>query len=213
MTTETMTVLEASDELNLLEDRINKEIALAQFSTYNKHSNSKINGKPVSEYETNARASLDKILALIKRRDAIKRARTLSNATTVVTIGGKEMMVAEAIDMRDYGCNLRQSLVQKITAQYETAKLKIANANGDNLTSCADDYVVRLYGNAEKTGNSDVVENARKAYIDANTLDLIDPINSEKVIRELTEEIDSFTSKVKSALTASNAKTIITVTY
>lgn len=213
MTTETMTVLEASDELNLLDARISKEINNAQFSTYNKHSNSKIDGKPISEFGTNAKASLDKVVALIKRRDAIKRARTLSNATTIVTINGKEMTVAEAIDMRDFGCGLRQLLVQRIANQYESAKAKVAKENGDNLTSRADDYVARLYGNAEKAGNGDVIESARKAYIDANTLDLIDPINSEKVISDLTEEIDSFTSKVKSALTASNAKTVITVTY
>lgn len=213
MTTERMTVLEALDELKLLDARINKEIGSAQFSTYNKHSNTKINGKTIDMFKEVAKASFNKITMLIKRRDAIKRAVVFSNAITKVTINGEEMTVAEAIDRRDYGNDLRQYLVNQISSQYETAKNTIARENGDNLTARADDYVVRLYGNAEKSGNNDVVSDARKAYIEANTLDLIDPIDSEKVIKELTEEIDTFISKVKSALTASNAQTVIEITY
>lgn len=213
MTTERMTVLEALDELKLLDARINKEIDSAQFSTYNKHSNVRLNGKTIDEFKGNAKASFDKITMLLKRRDAIKRAVVLSNAITKVTIAGEEMTVAEAIDRRDYGNDLRQYFVNQISSQYEAAKNTIARENGDNLTARADDYVVRLYGNAEKSGNNDVVSNARKTYIEANTLDLIDPIDSEKVIKQLTEEIDTFTSKVKSALTASNAQTVIEITY
>ena len=213
MTTERMTVLEALDELKLLDARINKEIGSAQFSTYNKHSNVRFNGKTIDEFKGNAKASFDKITMLLKRRDAIKRAVVLSNAITKVTIAGEEMTVAEAIDRRDYGNDLRQYFVNQISSQYEAAKNTIARENGSNLTARADDYVVRLYGNAEKSGNTDVTSNARKTYIEANTLDLIDPIDSEKVIKQLTEEIDTFTSKVKSALTASNAQTVIEITY
>ena len=44
-------------------------------------------------------------------------------------------------------------------------------------------------------------------------LDYIDPINTEKVITELFDKIDVFRSKVDSALSVSNATTIIEISY
>ena len=57
------------------------------------------------------------------------------------------------------------------------------------------------------------IESAKKNYIESNTLDLVDPIGAEKIISELNDEIDSFTSKVDAALSISNAITTIEISY
>lgn len=60
MTTETMTVHEALSELKMLNKRIPKEENLATFVQINKHSNSKIAGMVISEYEAGIKAEYQK---------------------------------------------------------------------------------------------------------------------------------------------------------
>ena len=81
------------------------------------------------------------------------------------------------------------------------------------LEERANDYIQKLYGNKDGSIDNTVIESAKKNYIDSNTLDLVDPIGAEKVITELNDEIDSFTSKVDAALSISNATTTIEISY
>ena len=58
--------------------------------------------KSREDYQTKARASLQKVDALIARRRVIKRAIVLSNAVVTVTVANEEMTVAEAIEMKNF---------------------------------------------------------------------------------------------------------------
>ena len=99
MTTEKMTVHKALCELKTLDSRIQKCMQQNPFVFANKHANSKVAGVSVGDYCKEVQASYQSANDLIARRDAIKRAVTLSNATVKVTIGGKEYTVAEAIEL------------------------------------------------------------------------------------------------------------------
>lgn len=90
MTTEKMTVHKALCELKTLDARIQKSIQQGTFVFANKHSNNKVAGVSINTYSEEIRAAYQSAKDLIARRDAIKRAVTLSNATVKVTIGGKE---------------------------------------------------------------------------------------------------------------------------
>ena len=90
MTNEKMTVHKALCELKTLDARIQKGIQQNPFVFANKHANSKVAGVNVGDYCKEILASYQSVNDLIARRDAIKRAVTLSNATVTVTIGGKE---------------------------------------------------------------------------------------------------------------------------
>lgn len=75
------------------------------------------------------------------------------------------------------------------------------------------DYYVGLFGQKESKTANEEYEKARKSYIEANTMELIDPVNILEKIEALEVEIADFTTEVDSALSVSNALTEITVEY
>ena len=103
MTTEKMTVHKALCELKTLDARIQKSIQQGTFVFANKHSNNKVAGVSINTYSEEIRAAYQSAKDLIARRDAIKRAVTLSNATVKVTIGGKEYTGADEYVKSLYG--------------------------------------------------------------------------------------------------------------
>ena len=80
MNHETMTVHSALCELKMLDKRIQKKIRETSFCANVRHSLSKINGRPISEYEKSVQEAYDSIVGMIARRKAIRNALSLSNA-------------------------------------------------------------------------------------------------------------------------------------
>lgn len=214
MTTEKMTIHEALAELKVIGKRISKELASTTFVTANKHSNTKIDGKTIPAYKDDVKAQYQKIIDLINRRKAIKRAVVNSNATTKIVINDMEMSVAEAIEYKDTGIEYERDLLSKLTSQYNICLMNIRSNNGDNLENKANDYVQKLFGNDKANGvDSNTIETTKKSFIESNTFDMIDSININKTIEELKDRIDKFETKVDSALSISNATTIIEINY
>lgn len=211
-TVEKMTIHKALCELKILDSRINNAISSARFCLANKHSNEKVNGVIVEEYQETMKASYNKASDLIRRREAIKRAVVLSNAKTIVKIGGKEYTVAEAIEMNNHGIDLKLQLKNAMKKQYDSAMTAIISKNSV-VDDKATEYVVGLFGQKESKTANEEYEKARKSYIEANTMELIDPVNILEKIEALEVEIADFTTEVDSALSVSNALTEITVEY
>lgn len=211
-TVEKMTIHKALCELKILDSRINNAISSARFCLANKHSNEKVNGVTVAEYQETMKASYNKASDLIRRREAIKRAVVLSNAKTIVKIGGKEYTVAEAIEMNNHGIDLKLQLKNAMKKQYDSAMTAIISKNSV-VDDKATEYVVGLFGQKESKTANEEYEKARKSYIEANTMELIDPVNILEKIEALEVEIADFTTEVDSALSVSNALTEITVEY
>lgn len=213
MTTEKMTVHKALAELKIIDDRILKAISGGTFCVANKHSNDKIKGVPVAEYEKVMQGFFDKANDLITRRNAIKRAVVLSNAVTKVKIDEIEYTVAEAIEMKNHGIELQQMLLGELQRQYQKAQAEILQQNGANLEQRADRYIIDTFGSKESKTNGAEYENYRNTFMVSNSYELIDPIKILDKINELEEHIAKFTAEVDSALSVSNAITEITVTY
>ena len=211
MITEKMNVHRALCELKTIDSRIAKKIAESSFCTANKASNSKIGGKPINEYVEEAKNNYKSILALINRRNAIKRAVSLSNAETEVTIGGKTFRVAEAIEMKNHGMDNFELLVMELSSQLNRASGAIKRSE-EEMNERADKYVIGLYGSKEKAQSPEVTA-VRDAYVKANTYELIDPINIKAQIDEYQRLISNFESEVDSALSVSNAITEIEFSY
>lgn len=211
-TVEKMTIHKALCELKILDSRINNAISSARFCLANKHSNEKVNGVTVEEYQETMKASYNKASDLIRRREAIKRAVVLSNAKTIVKIGGKEYTIAEAIEMNNHGIDLKLQLKNAMKKQYDSAMTAIISKNSV-VDDKATEYVVGLFGQKESKTANEEYEKARKSYIEANTMELIDPVNILEKIEALEVEIADFTTEVDSALSVSNALTEITVEY
>lgn len=212
MTTEKMNVHKALAELKILDDRIIKAINSVEACISNKHSNTKVKGVDIKVYTGVMKSSYDKATDLIKRREAIKRAVVLSNAVTKVTVADKEYTVAEAIETKNHGMDFKKLLKQKIKKQYDAAMAQIITENG-KLEDKAENYVVGLYGSKEGKTSTEEFTKTREAYIEAQTMELVDPIGVLKEMEDLETEIAEFTAEVDAALSVSNSLTEIEITY
>ena len=212
-TVEKLTIHKALSELKVLDDRIMNTINSSVFCIANKHSNEKIKGVPVAEYEKVMQGNYDKSTDLINRRNAIKRAVVLSNATTKVVINDVEYTVAEAIEMKNHGVDFDHILLQQLKAQYNKAQAEILKQNGDDLEKRAEQYVIGIYGSKEGKTNTDDFDKTKKAFLEANQFELIDPIKILEKIEALEDKIAKFTSEVDAVLSTSNALTEIEISY
>lgn len=211
--TERMTIHKALAELKLLDNRITSTINNGTYCVANKHSNEKIKGVSVEEYKKVMQGDYDKATDLIKRRNAIKRAVVLSNATTKVKINDIEYTVAEAIEMKNHGVEFDEIMLQELQKQYLKAQAEILKQNGKELEERAEKYVVGAFGSKEGKVNSDEYEKARMQFIKANTYELVDPIKILDKINALEENINAFKAEVDAVLSVSNAITEIEISY
>ena len=209
-----MTVHKALAELKILDSRINKSIDEAAFVQANKHANEKISGVSVEAYVAQMRSAYDSVVALIARREAMKRAVVKSNAVTEVAIGDRTYTVAEAIEMKNHGVILKNNLLCKMRADLSYAKRVCDNNNGDVLEARANDYVQNLFGSSDmKNGLSEEAAKKRAEYIKMQTYELIDPLDIHSKIDALCAWIDAFMTEVDAALSVSNALTEIEFEY
>lgn len=210
MTTEKMTVHKALAELKVLDNRIENGIADGTFIATKKNNQEKVHGRSVDEFRTNAKASYDKVVDLIKRRNAIKDAVNVSNAMTKVQIGEHEYTVVEAIDKKNHGMEYYVTLRSILVQQLADVKRTLDKHN-DSLQQKAEQFVTGLGGEVKK--GSEEYTTTLNAYIQSNTMELIDPLGLEKKISELDDMINSFMPEVDAALSVSNALTTIEITY
>ena len=213
MTTEKMTIHKALAELKIIGDRINNSISTATFIKANKHSNEKINGVPINEFKSQIQGNWDKSNDLIKRRNAIKRAVVLSNATTKVKVGIEEFTVAEAIEMKNTGMQYKKELLNQLNRQYIDAIRVTEKENGETLQQKAENYVIGLYGSKDGKVNIEEIENTKKQFIVNNTFELVDPIKVRDKIDNLEKEISEFETEIDAALSCSNSLTEIEIEY
>lgn len=210
---ETMTVHKALAELKILNARMENSMDSMHLVVANKHSNTKIGGEPVEQFCREAKEAYQSIRTLINRRNAIKRAVTRSNAATMVTIGGREYTVAEAIDMKSTGMEYLKHLKNVLAGQLNAAKKMADRENGQTLSDRADNYIKSMYGASDLKNMADEVQKVRDSFIAAQTMEIVDPLNAAREVEGMTNMIDAFMSEVDSALSVSNALTTVEVEY
>ena len=217
MTTEKMTVHKALAELKIIDSRINNAIHDGVYVVANKHSNDKIGGKTINEYKEHMKACHQKVSDLIARRNAIKRAVVLSNANTKVKVGNDEFTVAEAIEMKNHGMEFKTHYLRTIANQNYSAQSEINRNSGDAIEKRAEQYILSVIQAQPKDSkmsvDSDAMKALRKTYIENNTYDLIDPLDVNKILEDMTKEIEEFNTEVDAALSVSNALTVIEIEY
>ena len=217
MTTEQMTVHKALAELKTIDSRINKAIMEGTYVVANKHSNEKINGISINDFKDRMRAAHQKVTDLINRRNAIKRAVVLSNAQTMIKIGNEGYTVAEAIDMKNHGMEFITNYVRVMSTQSMSAQNTMNRNSGEELERKAEQHVLAVIQaqpkDSKMSADSDAMKALRKAYIENNAYDLIDPLNVTQLIADMMDEVNEFNTEIDAALSVSNALTVITVEY
>lgn len=212
MTNETMTVHKALAELKVLDNRINNAISSGDFVITKKNNQDTVKGKTVEQFKAKATEAFQKASDLILRRNAIKNAVVVSNANTMVEIGGKQYTVAEAIEKKNHGMDYYVQLRDVLRQQFAKQRAELEKHNA-SLQQKAEQFVTGLMGGKDVKTDSEEYISAVDTYIKSNTMILLDPLNIEKKIEEFDDTINTFLPEVDAALSVSNAVTIIAIEY
>ena len=205
-----MTVHEALCEIKVADKRIEKAIQECAFCEANKEISPKINGITVAEFENDVKAKYQKINDLIRRNENIKKALSLSNAKTVISVNGKEMTMAEAIYMMQYGIKHKEQQLMAMNRALTRAQQKIESENGNRLEERLDKFIQATYGSKEKV-SAEELDKASKDFKARNEFKLVDPINIREKSAALMDEIDKFKASIDAAIQICNATTYIEI--
>lgn len=206
MTKETMSVTQALVELKTLDARITKKIGASKYITvYSKQS-----PESVEDMSKAIQAAYQSVKDLIDRRNAIKNAVVLSNATTPVTVNGVQYTVAEAIDMKSHGMTYSVALLEQMATQMVSAQ-----RNFTQLATSVENKALDLGKTAAGVADADAAKasDVYANYIENNPVKMVDPLDLVNFTQKLADEVDAFNAGVDVALSIVNASTMITIKY
>lgn len=207
-----ISITEALNELKLYDSKINKAIANAKLTSAAKKSSDKVGVVKKDEFEERAKASYQSVTDLIANRNALKSAIVKSNAVTEVTINGKTMTVAEAIERKN-SIDYDVTLLNEMKKQYVTATDTV-NKENKKVDNKVDELLSTLIGkDSDKKISKEDQEAIEKPYREKNEYEFIDPIGIYDKMLELEADIDGFNSEVDTRLVLSNATTFIEIDF
>lgn len=204
-----LTLHRALSELKTIDKRIKDTIiSLKPVEIYQK--DKKIKGHiEKEEFEKQAIANFDSIIALIKRKNLIKCAIVLKNATTKVTINGEQMSIAEAITYKDL-LQYKKELIDKLHLQFNAVKASLEKNNFE-VSQQLQKNIEAMLGKDNVKSSKEDIETLSKPFLSMNEWHLVDPLKVEDKINTLVEEYNKFYSEVDSVLSEANAITTIEI--
>lgn len=208
---EKILVTQGLNELKVIDNRIAKAIAEAEFIVPSKNSetNARV-GITKEDFSKNAISMFDKINALIKRREDIKAAIIKSNAETEVEIGGEKMTVAKAIDTKE-SIEYKKNLLYKMQSQYNNSFAE-ANTKNAKVEEKINNMLLAAVGKDSKDKiDPNMYDAIAKPIKEKEEVGLVDPLDIKKKIDELEKYIEDFESEVDSKLQVSNCITYIEI--
>lgn len=192
----TMSVTAALQELKMMRKRVDEKRVSVTFVTTSES----------RDQATSAVSTLQSIRDLMARIRRLDGRIKQSNAVTKVCVGDDTYTVAEALALKEQMI-LYTSLRDELRSQYRKATDEI-NFYNQQAQSRLDNLLRSHFGKDSKTSPAD--HDALTAHFQKNnSIKLVDPINAERVIQEMTDFIDTFTQNVDVALAESNALTRI----
>lgn len=213
MTKEEMTVHKALCDIKLLNKKIFKEISEIKFVVANKSTNNKVDGQTLEEFKQSIKSDYQSINSNIDRYKALTRAVAQSNAVTKIVVNGSEYTVAEAIAIKNKLIPIKQQLLDRILYVYNKENSLVKEKN-ERLEYEADEFVRDKDLKKEDSKNlAETILKTRNDYYNTRKYELVDPLKVNNITKELKDEIDSFLLDIDSALSVSNANTLITIEY
>jgi len=210
---ETMSVTRALAEIKRLDDRIQRGAQESVFVVVltGKNASQKVFevSTPVDVAKAKIQSSYDTMAAMFEKRAALKSAVVLSNAMTTVQILGKEVSVAEAIEMKSSVQN-KQALLQVMKQQYAKCNNAVSMLNA-KLDEAIESNLKTIYGSDKSKADPSAYESIAKPQREQKEASLLDPVDIVSKIAALTEEISVITTELDFTLSESNARTTIQV--
>ncbi len=205
-----ISITEALNELKLYESKINKAIQSTKYVGAAKKSSNTIGIQTKETFNEIAKAGYQSVTDLIENRNKLKSLIVKSNALTLVTINGKSMTVAEAIERKN-SIQFEIDLLNVLKSQYSSASSTVLNEN-KKVDMQIDKLLETFTGkDTDKKITKEDQAVITDPYREKNEFTLIDPIDIYKKIQDLESDIDGFNSSVNTALVISNAVTTIEI--
>jgi hypothetical protein len=202
--TQSMSITQALAELKLMDKRIQKATDSVQWADVK----TKSHPVDVEKFGRTAHAEYQSFLALVKRRDAIKRAVVSSNAATRVKVGSWEGSVAEAIEYKT-SIFFKKRLLDIMRAQLLTARAQF-KVQQESVDERLEKLLHSELGKDVKT-SPDTITALTNSFRENNKVELVDPLDLSQKTNELEEEIETFETNVDWVLSEVNGKTLIQV--
>jgi hypothetical protein len=204
---EKVTIHRALSELKLIGSKIEKQIEeILPSGVVQK-------GKPVNgvytqdDFTATTKAKYQSVIDLIDRRNRIKSAIVQANGVTEVTVAGKKMTIADAINTKSV-IVLKRRLIESTRKRHNTAKATLEKSNAQIDVNALQLASVALGKQGIKIGDDDV-KKVIDPYLESNRYSLIDPIGIEKANEDMEKSISDFEAEVDAVLSEINAVTLI----
>ena len=202
-----LSIHRALSKLKLLDARIKKQTAVINPTGIHQKERKVALKYTLEEFAEKAKSDLDSTLALIAEKNRLKCKIVESNAATKVTVGGKEMTVAEAINFKTL-IEYKKGVVAVLKANLSKSKAD-AEKNNSLVEANCQKIIEGAAGKDSVKVDKDFINQIKEPFMKQNEWHLFDPLNVEKIIKELEIEIDSFEADVDAVLSESNATTMI----
>lgn len=200
-----MSVHRGLSELKLYSNKI-ASLNSGTFVTANKQSNKVIGGRSIEDVNNLIKGNFDSMVALIENRKRIKDAIVKSNAMTNVSVNGKVMTVAEAIE-RKASIEFERNFLRILQNQFSQQN-NIVDQQNLQLPTKLESFLQSTLGEKRDVAT---VKDLTKTFEDNNKYVLIDPNHIQDYIQKLEKNIDEFVSQVDYTLSESNATTFFDV--
>ena len=203
MTTQSIT--RSLVELKTLDERISRLTSEGLFMSFK--TKSKNSGFTEDEFSRTAKESFKSLDDMITKRDLIKNLILESNLVARVTVGGREMSVAAAIEFKntiEYKSRLLEVLKRQrktVLAEQEAHKIRLQAKIDDN---------VKIICGKEKP-DAGVIATVTEGITKSDPIEVFDPLKLEELILFMEDQVLDFRANVDFALSESNATTKITI--
>lgn len=215
---EKMLVTQALDERDLLVKKIGDKIQNIKAVDTKKRNEERTAGERLSieEFRRNAQAAYQQIMDLIDRYQRVDAAIVASNAANTVKTSYGEFSVAGAIALRNRlkGNGIYEeegafetALATQLDRQYQ-ASAQAAELKNKGLESQAETMRLSILGKESKVKDAKPLE-VVDTYIRENTMEVIDPLESQKKVQGLKEKMDALLTELDTQIKVSNATTFV----
>ncbi|MEO5349576.1 MAG: hypothetical protein H7836_08020 [Magnetococcus sp. YQC-3] len=205
-----ISILRALNEISLLDKKISKQLSSGQlFVNYSVGGKPPVGYKNLEDVSTDIKSRYQSISDLIRRRSEIKSAIVSQNAITNVTIVGKTMTVASAIELKK-SISLEKEFLRALQQSSASINRKVEDTNMQ-VEQKLENMLNNVFGGKTTKTGSDEYNAIAIPFKKDKSAEILDPLDIKKVIDEKIEYIDEFERTVDNILTESNATTMIEV--